>query len=753
MATQSADLEFARLREAFHALVELDTAARAGAMVEWRARDPEFAAALTQLLDAVDVRDLAAPASPERCGPYRIVRRIGSGGMGEVFLAERDDGAYAQRVALKLIRRDLSGLGLDLRFLRERQILARLEHPQIARLLDGGVDGCGRPWLAMHYVEGVDLALWVRQRRPRLRERIALFVQVCDAVAYAHRALVVHRDLKPANILVDGDDVPHLLDFGIAKLVDDDSDVATRAGVTAMTLRYAAPEQVLGDRATTLTDVHAAGVVLYELLALQSPYAAAESGAMAWQDAIVRGAVRPLAESLDVSLLEAAERARVATELAPLVACAMATSPAARYAGIAQFADDLRDWLAGRAPRSGIGSWRLRARAFLRRHRVAVVAASAAIAGLALAAAVAWSEAIEARRQATIAKANVGALLEVLAAANPMRYAGRDPTASEFLVTAAATIRREHGDNPELVFRALGEIGHGLLNLGQDERARPVLQEALLVADRAPAIRAIERLGYLKLLAMSFDGDDPAALPGVRAAADRIEALALQAPRAPASADALASVASMLSRLGERERAAKLFQQAVSALAAGDLPRSARENIWRQKGWAALRAGDAEGAQRDFTAMRVVIDEAPVEFDPLRIAEAEWLRAEAAIDLGDAEAAFVHLGFAEPVLLAEYGPEHPERRSIALTRIAATLAAQDAASAMVALGALAATDFPAAAPGDQARIDLLLGEALLLLARCDEAAVFLDAPPPAQPRLQRQHARLAEMRADRCTRD
>ncbi len=236
----------------------------------------------------------------------------------------------------------------------------------------------------------------------------------------------------------------------------------------------------------------------------------------------------------------------------------------------------------------------------------------------------------------------------------------------------------------------------------------------------------------------------------VCAAADRIEALALQAPQAPASADALASVASMLSRLGERERAAKLFQQAALALAGGDFPRAARENIWRQKGWAALRAGDAEGALRDFVAMRAAIDEAPTEFDPLRIAEAEWLLAETAIDLGDAAAAFAHLARAEPVLLAEYGPQHSERRSIALTRIAATLAAGDAATAMAAIGALAATDFPAAAPGHQMRIDLLLGEALLLLTRCDEAAVFLDAPPPAQPRLQRQHARLAEMRSQRC---
>ncbi|MBI2397665.1 MAG: serine/threonine protein kinase [Xanthomonadales bacterium] len=735
---------FARLRAAFHELAELDNGARAAALAAWQQRDSAFAAELVGLFAAFDPRDLAAAALPSRFGPFRVLARIGGGGMGEVFLAERDDGAYAQRVAIKRIRRDAIGTGLDARFLRERGILARLEHPGIVALLDGGVDADGRPWFAMRHVEGLDLAAWVSTTRPRLRERVALFVQVLDALAHAHRALVVHRDLKPGNILVDAAGAPHLLDFGIAKLLDDDGEAATRAGGTAMTLRYAAPEQVLGDRVTTLTDVHAAGVVLYELLARHSPFAAAESGAVGWQDAIVQGAVRPLAEALGDSLLDGGEQRRAARELAPLVAAAMATSPAARYAGASQFADDLRDWLAGRAPRSGLGSWRLRAAALWRRHRLALGTAAAATLALATAAVVAWNEAREARRQAQIAEAHVAALIGVLAAANPMRFAGRDPTASEFLVAAAAQLRRDHGDEPALLFRALGEIGHGLLNLGRFDAARPVLQEALLAADRAPAIAPRERLGYLKLLALALDTDVPDARAQAADIAARIEQLARLAPDSGAAADALACIAAVLSRLGATDHAAALFARAVAALGGGDASTSVRENVWRQKGWAALRRGDAEAAARDFERMRTVIAAAPGEFSPLRAAEAELLSCEAALDQGDAAAATAHFARAAAVMFDEYAVAHPERRALLLVAARTHWLAGDLAAAQTDLSAARDPAYPPPSADEAAHL-AWLGHALRL------AAGTCATPPAAahSPRL-RLLAAQVQARAASC---
>lgn len=747
---------FAAARAEFHRLVELDAAARSDALHQLDAADAALSTLVRGLFDGFDARDLAPPlplATDGRLGPFRVLERLGQGGMGEVHLGERADGAFEQRVALKLIRTGFAGLGLDARFQRERQILARLNHPRIARLIDGGSSASGQSWLAMEYVDGVDLATWVTRERPGLRRRLALFLRICDAVAFAHRSLIVHRDLKPANVLVDANDEAKLLDFGIAKLVEDDADAPTRTLVAGLTLRYAAPEQVLGDRTTTATDVYALGVVLFELIARRSPYRAADTDDAPWRDAILRGDVHALGDVLDDALLDTADARHAASELAAVVCKAMALSPADRYSGVAALADDLQDWLDGRPFRSGLGTWSARAGVFLRRHRVAVLAGIAVAAALLVSSVVALREAAEAKRQAAVAEANVDALLGVLSAANPMHYAGRDPTASQFLVTAAAQIRRDHADDPALVFRALGEIGHGLINLGHADRAEPVLREALDAAERDPAISAIERLGYLKLLALSFDGDDPAALPRVREAADHIERMADAAGAQPMTADALASIAARLAQLGDSPRANPLFARAVDDLDSLGIRVTTRENIWRQKGWAALRAGDAQAARRDFASMRAAIDEAPASFDPVRVAEADWLLAEAAVDAGDADAALRHLARAEPVMLAEYGEGHPERRNIGVTRIAAELAAGHTDAAMTGFGALAATAYPRADAREQARIDWLMADALIQQRRCEEARAWIDAfdtTHAATPRLVQLHARVTASHASVC---
>ncbi|NJL29576.1 MAG: serine/threonine protein kinase, partial [Thermoanaerobaculia bacterium] len=209
----------------------------------------------------------ALPEERLEVGPYRLVRELGRGGMGSVFLAERADGQFEQRVALKLIKRGMDSEAILRRFLAERQILARLEHANVARLLDGGISRDDRPYFAMEYVEGEPIARWCDERRLAIEPRIALFLQVCAAVEHAHRHLVVHRDLKPSNILVTEDGQVKLLDFGIAKLLAERGMALTLThhDTAPMTPEYAAPEQVSGEPVTTQTDVYALGLLLYEL--------------------------------------------------------------------------------------------------------------------------------------------------------------------------------------------------------------------------------------------------------------------------------------------------------------------------------------------------------------------------------------------------------------------------------------------------------------------------------------------------------
>ena len=228
-------------------------------------------------LDAFDraraatlLADADAFTEEQVIGPYQVVGELGRGGMGTVYLADRTDGQFEQRVALKLIKRGMDSDAILQRFLHERQILARLQHANVARLLDGGVSDQGQPYFAMEYIEGVPITRYCDSQRLSVSGRLRLFQQVCRAVRYAHRNLIVHRDLKPSNILVTETGEVKLLDFGIAKLLDEETGAGgatwTGGGLRAMTPEYAAPEQIRGEPVTTATDVYALGVVLYELL-------------------------------------------------------------------------------------------------------------------------------------------------------------------------------------------------------------------------------------------------------------------------------------------------------------------------------------------------------------------------------------------------------------------------------------------------------------------------------------------------------
>lgn len=302
-----ADAPGSRLESMFERALDVPAAERRAFVASACDGDRAFEAEVIALLAAEEstaglldtpLAELAAPlfaAEQEeggigpgrRIGPYTIVREIGRGGMGTVYLAERADGAYEQQVALKVVNAGILTPELEQRFLRERQILARLDHPGIARLLHGGLTPQGHPYLAMQLVDGQPITAWANARALDVDARLRLFLDVCDAVQYAHRRLVVHRDLKPSNIVVTAEGSARLLDFGIARLLtgDGDDDASTRTGLLLLTPEYAAPEQLRGEPATASTDVYALGVVLYELLAQRPPF---EPGSGSWSDLVRR---------------------------------------------------------------------------------------------------------------------------------------------------------------------------------------------------------------------------------------------------------------------------------------------------------------------------------------------------------------------------------------------------------------------------------------------------------------------------------
>jgi eukaryotic-like serine/threonine-protein kinase len=357
------------------------------------------------------VPDVPRDASPDsrpdsRLGPYRLIRELGHGGMGTVYLAVRDDDAFQKRVAVKVLKRGIDTDSVVRRFRHERQILASLEHPFIASLLDGGSTPDGRPYFAMDYVEGQPIVDFCDTQRLDTSARLRLFRDVCAAVQYAHQNLVIHRDIKPANVLVTADGTPKLLDFGIAKLLNPELGGQTLAptapGLQLMTPEYASPEQVRGDAVTTASDVYSLGVLLYELLAGRLPYRLT-SRAPADIARIVCES-EPVRPSTAITLLDPAPpgdesaavatrgrrltvdadrlRRRLAGDLDNIVLKALSKEPQRRYASVDQFAEDVRRHLAGLPVLARKDTWGYRTTKFVRRNRAIVGAGVVTVAAL-----------------------------------------------------------------------------------------------------------------------------------------------------------------------------------------------------------------------------------------------------------------------------------------------------------------------------------------------------------------------------------
>lgn len=561
-------------------LLDLDGDDRARALAddatpaEWR----EQGARLIRLMDAPGLldrdagalaRDLLEVAPAEAVGTgteighYRLERLLGEGGMATVWLAAHRDPALPQRVAVKCMRAALATPEWRERFVREQRILARLSHPNITRLHDAGITASGMPYIAMEYVDGRPITEHCDALGLDCARRVRLFVEVCAAVAHAHRNLVVHRDLKPHNILVDAEGAVRLLDFGIAKLIDPfDSDAdATRTGVAVLTPAYAAPEQFARGGITTATDVYGLGAVLHELLTgtrvafhpdgrLQLPSArvAADSGV-----ALASGGATAL-------------RARLRGDLDAILERALRREPELRYASAAAFGEDLERWLAGEPVRARAGTFRYRAGKFVRRHALVfglVIASGLALGALAL---YSWRESLRADRAAAAALQDAARnrvtrdfVIELMRSLGPGASPG-SPT--EQLERGARRAHERFVDDPESLASILATIGELERGYGRLQAARANTEEASAVAlaafgERSPLWLECEaQLGHTAFRESHYrDGAER-----LRQALDRYDRAG--GASGPARILALLRLGQLMQVIDERDTAARLLGQA-----------------------------------------------------------------------------------------------------------------------------------------------------------------------------------------------
>jgi serine/threonine protein kinase/tetratricopeptide (TPR) repeat protein len=448
-----------------------------------------------------------------RLGPYRLIELIGRGGMGEVYQAERADDHYRSRVAIKLVRVDHDASRVAWRFRSERQILAQLEHPNIARLIDGGATEEGVPYLVMELIAGQSIDLYCEERHLTVEQRVRLFLQVCAAVSFAHQRLVVHRDLKPGNILVTAEGTVKLLDFGIAKLVETEpatqsngvaSDM-TATHVRVMTMEYASPEQVRGDPITTASDVYSLGVVLYRLLTGRSPYR---------EDNAAERAVEILSDSSPSKPSTAVNETRVRTEdgetapqaqfarkrvrralqgdLDNVLLMALRKEPERRYVSVDQFAEDLRHYLDGMPVRARGDSLQYRASKFMSRHKYAVTAAS--LAALALVAGIVtttWQARIAAEqtriaqeevRKTRAVQSFMTALFEKNTRLQPDALKARNMPVHELLVAAGDKVMHEFTDAPAVRMEVMNTVARLLIDINEFDRASALSRESVKIA-------------------------------------------------------------------------------------------------------------------------------------------------------------------------------------------------------------------------------------------------------------------------------
>jgi len=531
-------------------------------------------------------------------GAFRLLERIGAGGMGTVYRAERADGEFAQQVAVKLIAASVGHPSAARRFRAERQILARLHHPHIVALLDGGITPQGQAYLVMEYVEGVRISQYCREHALTLRERIELVRRVCAAVQYSHQHFVVHRDLKPANILVTADGVPKVLDFGVATLLEGSpvpgATVSRAADLAAMTPNYASPEQIRGVRATVASDVYALGVLLYELLTGARPYETAgkpfdevmrlvvEIDPPRPSTAVPRDEQRP---SYDLRALRG--------DVDAIVQQALRKAPEERYQSAAALSDDLQRFLSGRPVEAREPSFAYVVQKLAAQHRTAFITLAVslivivALLGVSVAQTrIARAERDRARAEATKARQMSAFLGGVFRNANPARSGGRTPTARDLLDRGTASIAAELDGQPDVQASLLLVMADAYGDLSDQPAAR---MKALELAERSLALlddrskpptidlaNSVYSVGrkYLRV------GRPAEALPFLERALKLRESLL--GPQSLPVAEVLGSLALAHNALGHVDETGALFERAIAiqdaASPGGDAAASLRNN-------------------------------------------------------------------------------------------------------------------------------------------------------------------------------
>jgi len=602
----------------------------------------------------------------ERLGPWRLLHPLGSGGMGEVYAAERADGAYEQQVALKLLKRGLDTNAVLKRFLRERRILGSLSHPNIARLLDAGAAPDGRPYLVMERVAGQPITEWCRAQALGVRPILELMVGVCDAVHAAHRQQIIHRDLKPSNVLVGEDGSAKLLDFGIAKLLgEEDAELTQTAfGAAPATPQYAAPEQLLGQPVTAASDVFSLGMLLYELLTGTFP---------AWRQntltAIVgardrRAIARPSQTVLggNGGTDEAAHRQRVRElkgDVDQIVLKAIDYDPQRRYAMAAELADDLRRHLDGRPVLAQPDSWAYVARKFLRRNWLPVSAAAAIafalVAGLALAL---WQARI-ARAQASRAERVTEFMINVFKAADPDNSQSSTMSAREVLDQGVRQMRSQLDTEPELQADLNDTLAQTYLNLGAGDRSLELARTALAERRRlyAPGDTRIAE----SLLTLGGTLNEEADYAAARAALNEASDIV----RANGEDDSLLAAriydefAFAVSGAGERDEAVVAMRRAYG-ICLHKLGANAPETIKQQQDLAQAleESGQYAEAEQTYRAAIKAVDSG-IGSESMQAGRAHLNFASVLDRTDQAEAAAQELGRAIAILRKVLGDNHP----------------------------------------------------------------------------------------------
>jgi eukaryotic-like serine/threonine-protein kinase len=440
-------------------------------------------------------------------GPWQLEHKIGEGGMGAVWRAQRRDGHFEGHAAIKFLRTGLGHTDLAARFLRERRLLARLTHPGIARLLDAGSHQ-SEPYLVMEYIDGVTITDWAGRHAPQLAQRMELLRRVCHATEYAHGQLVVHRDIKPSNVLVRHTGEPILLDFGIAKLLDD-ADSGEATALTYMTgrgftLGYCAPEQITGEATGVAADVFSLGVLAYELITGVMPYVG--ENRVALEHAIVHTEAKTWAKALQSAPTSVAGRpanaARAQGDLEAIVAKAMRKNPADRYATVGALATDLERWLANLPVQARHGNWHYKTRLWLRRNRALAAVAAVAFLAVSTGLVVALWQAQRAQMEATRATKVADYLGELIQSASPDKHGGSWPTVLALLEQSEKDLDTKFADDPKTHALLLDYLADTNDALNRDAVALAQLQKLHALMRQAESAESNESLYVLEHTAL-----------------------------------------------------------------------------------------------------------------------------------------------------------------------------------------------------------------------------------------------------------